>query len=62
MLNFSNRVIGISPRLNNGHIFDWKSGIINVSRSAAPKLALVPASRYNWDKHESYLNIFAKVH
>ena len=27
--------------------------IINVSRSAAPKLALVPASRYNCDIHES---------
>ena len=35
---------------------------INTSRSAAPKLALVPASRYNCDVKESNLNVCAKFH
>ena len=34
-----------------------KSVNINVSRSAAPKQALVPASRYNCDVKESNLNL-----
>ena len=39
-----------------------KSVNINVSRSAAPQLALVPASRYNCDVKESNLNVGAKFH
>ena len=39
-----------------------KSVNINVSRSAAPELALVPASRYNCDVKESNLNVCAKFH
>ena len=33
-------------KLNKGPLFALKSVNINVSLSAAPKLALVPASRY----------------
>ena len=36
-------------KLNKVHFSALKSVNINVSRSAAPKLALVPASRYNCD-------------
>ena len=39
-----------------------KSVNINVSRSAAPKLALVPASRYNCNVKESNLNVCVKFH
>ena len=39
-----------------------KSVNINVSRSAAPELALVPASRYSCDVKESNLNVCAKFH
>ena len=35
---------------------------INVSRSAAPELALVPASRYNCDVKLSNRNVYAKFH
>ena len=35
---------------------------INVSRSAVPKLALVPASHYNCDVKWSYHNVCAKFH
>ena len=35
---------------------------INVSRSAAPELALVPASRYNCDVKLSNRNVCAKIH
>ena len=35
---------------------------INVSLSAAPKLALVPASRYYCDVNCSYRNVCAKFH
>ena len=34
----------------------------NVSRSAAPKLALVPARCYNCDVKASNLNVCAKFH
>ena len=34
-------------KLNMGLLFANKLANINVSRSAAPKLALVPVSRYN---------------
>ena len=36
-------------KLNKGLIFAQKRANINVSMSAAPKLALVPAGRYNFD-------------
>ena len=39
-----------------------KSVNINVSLSAAPKLALVPASRYNCDVKESNLNVCVRIH
>ena len=39
-----------------------KSVNINVSRSAAPTLDLVPASCYNCDVKELNLNICAKFH
>ena len=34
-------------KLSKGHRFAQKLANINVSRPSAPKLALVPASRYN---------------
>ena len=43
-------------KLNNVPFSALKSVKINVSRSAAPKLALVPASRYNCDVKVSNLN------
>ena len=42
--------------------FSRKSVNINVSLSAAPKLALVPASRYYCDVNWSYHNVCAKFH
>ena len=39
-----------------------KSVNINVSRSAAPKLDLVPASRYYCNVNWSYHNVCAKFH
>ena len=42
--------------------FAQKSGNINTSMFAAPKLALVPASRYNCDVTWSYHNACAKFH
>ena len=39
-----------------------KSVNINVSRSAAPTLSLVPASRYICDVKESNLNVCGKFH
>ena len=39
-----------------------KSVNINVSRYVAPKLALVPVSRYYCDVKESNLNVCAKFH
>ena len=43
-------------------IFALKSVNINVSLSAAPKVALVLASRYYCDVHWSYHNVCAKFH
>ena len=49
-------------KYNKVPLFARKQGISNVSRSAAPELALVPASRYychvNWSNH----NVCAKFH
>ena len=49
-------------KLNKVPLFAIKSVNINVSLSAAPKLALVPASRYNCDVNWSYNNVCAKFH
>ena len=43
-------------------LFSRKSVNINVSLSAAPKLALVPASRYYCDVNWSNHNVCAKFH
>ena len=42
--------------------FAQKSVNFNVSRSAAPKLALVPASCYNCDVKQSNHNVCAKFY
>ena len=49
-------------KLNKPPLFDQKLVNINVSRSAAPKLALVPASLYNCDVMFSYANVCAMFH
>ena len=49
-------------KFNKVYLFSRKSVNISVSLSAAPKLALVPASRYNCDGKESNLNVCAKFH
>ena len=41
-------------------LFALKSVNINVSRFAAPKLALVPAKRYDCNIKLSYVNVCAK--
>ena len=43
-------------------LFSRKSVNINVSLSAVPKLALVPASRYYCDVKQSNHNVCAKFH
>ena len=43
-------------------LFGRKQGNINTSMSAAPKLALVPASRYYRDVTWSIHNVCAKFH
>ena len=49
-------------KLNKVPFSALKSMNINVSGSAAPKLALVPASCYNFDVKESNLNVCAEFH
>ena len=49
-------------KYNNVPLFARKPGKINTSMSAAPKLALVPASRYYCDVTSSYHNVCAKFH
>ena len=49
-------------KYNNVPLFAQKPGNINTSMSAAPKLALVPASRYKCDVNLSYHNVNAKFH
>ena len=49
-------------KLNKVSPFSKKSVNINISLSAAPKLALVPASRYYCDVKWSYHNFCAKFH
>ena len=43
-------------------LFARKPGDINISMSAAPQLALVPASRYYRDVTWSYHNVCATFH
>ena len=43
-------------------LFCSKPVNINVLRSVAPKLALVPASHYKFDKKYIYVNVCAKFH
>ena len=47
-------------RYNKVPIFARKTGNINTSMFGAPKLALVPASRYYCDITGSYHNVCAK--
>ena len=47
---------------NKVPLFARKTGNINTSMSAAPELALVPASRYYCDKTWSYQNVYAMFH
>ena len=47
---------------NKVPLFGRKTGNINTSMSAAPELALVPASRYYCDLSRSYHNVYAKFH
>ena len=49
-------------KLNKLPFFALKSVNINVSRSAAPKEALVPADRYDCDIKKSYVNVCAKFY
>ena len=49
-------------KYNNVPRFARKPGDINVSMSAAPKLALVPASHYYYNVTWSYRNVGAKFH
>ena len=43
-------------------LFARKPVNINVSRSVSPKLAIVPASRYNCDVNKSNFNVCAEFH
>ena len=49
-------------KYNKVPIFARKTRNINTSMSSVPKLALVPASRYNCDVTWSYHNACAKFH
>ena len=49
-------------KYNNVPHFARKPGDINISMSAVPKLALVPASHYYRDETWSYHNACAKFH
>ena len=49
-------------KLNKVPFSALKSVNIKVSRSAAPKLALVPANRYNCDVNDFNFNVCAKFH
>ena len=49
-------------KYNNVPFFARKTENINTSMFAAPKLALVPASRYNCDVIWSYHNACAKFY
>ena len=49
-------------KYNKVPLFARKPGNINTLMSAAPKLALVPVSRYYCDVTWSYHNVCAKFH
>ena len=49
-------------KLHNVPFFARKQVNFNVSRSAVPKLALVPASCYMCDVKQSNLKVCAKFH
>ena len=49
-------------KYNKVPIFARKTGNINTSMFAVPKLALVPVSRYYCDVTRSYHNVCAKFH
>ena len=49
-------------KYNKVLLFARKTENINTSIFAAPKLALVPASRYYCDVTWSYHNVYAKFH
>ena len=49
-------------KYNKVPLFARKPGNINTSMSAAPKLALVTASRYYCDVKWSFHNVCAKFH
>ena len=49
-------------KLYNVPLFAQKPVNFNVSWSAAPKVALVPASCYNCDIKQSNFNVCAKFH
>ena len=49
-------------RYNKVPLFGRKTGNIDTSMFAAPKLALVSASRYYRDVNWSYNNVCAKFH
>ena len=49
-------------KYNKVAFFARKTGNINTSIFAAPKLALMPACRYNCDATWSYHNACAKFH
>ena len=52
----------MTSNLTSCLFFARKPENINVLRSAAPKLAFVPASRYYCDVNNAYLNVCAKIH
>ena len=47
---------------NKVPLFARKPGNISSSMSETPKLALVPASRYNCNVNWSYQNVYDKFH
>ena len=49
-------------KIYNVSLFARKPVIFNVSRSADPRLALLPASCYNCDVKLSNFNVCAKFH
>ena len=49
-------------KYNNVPLFARKTGNINTSMSAAPKLAFVPLGRYSCDVNLPYHNVCAKFH
>ena len=49
-------------KMNKVPLFAPKPVNINVSMSAAPKLAFVSANRYDCDMKLSYVNVCAKFH